>query len=98
MQKHKGIGLLSSPQRQRCCARCPKPFTVIVATLIIALVLIIGLLIGHFAAPYIGTMVRARSTLPFSRPWQLLLKWICSPLQIALECERRAIPAPSLCN
>jgi hypothetical protein len=45
-----------------------------VATLIIALVLIIGLLIGHFAAPYIGTMVRTRSTLSFPGLWQLLIK------------------------
>ena len=57
MQRQKGTGILSAPRRPRCCVRCPKPFTIIVATLGIALVLIIGFLIGHFAAPYMQTMV-----------------------------------------
>ena len=56
-QKQKGSGLLSAPARQRCCARCPKPFTIFVATLVLALVLISGLMIGHFAVPYIRNMV-----------------------------------------
>lgn len=56
-KKQKVSGLLSNPQRPRCCGRFPKPFTIIVATLVLALVLIIGLLVGHFAAPYIRTMV-----------------------------------------
>ena len=56
-QKQKGSGLLSAPARQRCCARCPKPFTIFIATLVLALVLISGLMIGHFAVPYIRNMV-----------------------------------------
>ena len=63
VQKQKGSGLLSAPRRrweafsERCSERCPKPFTILVATLAIALVLIIGFMIGHFAAPYFRTMV-----------------------------------------
>ncbi len=57
MQKQKGSGILSAPKRPRCCARCPKPFTIFVSSLVVALVLIVGFMIGHFAAPYIQTMV-----------------------------------------
>lgn len=49
--------MLSAPRRPRCCMRCPKPFTVFVASLVVALVLIAGFMVGHFAAPYIQTMV-----------------------------------------
>ena len=57
VQKPKGMGILSAPKRPRCCSRCPKPFTIFVTSLVIALVLIVGFMIGHYAAPYIQTMV-----------------------------------------
>ncbi|CAL5224761.1 g7499 [Coccomyxa viridis] len=55
-KKQKGTGILSAPKRPRCCARCPKPFTIFVSSLVVALVLIVGFMIGHYAAPYIQTM------------------------------------------
>ncbi len=77
MQKQKGTGILSAPKRPRCCARCPKPFTIFVSSLVVALVLIVGFMIGHYAAPYIQTMVSCQALLAQQRPGSRVVRpWL----------------------
>ncbi len=95
-----GGGLLSAPSKR---SRCPKPCTVFITILVLLAVLLIGLTIGHFLAPYVRTMVclpppLLSDSLPFPSEKPMLLSAQLLSDEQGLQCAHVLLHTMLICS